>query len=65
MDYSKNFRKIPIAIMMGISSIAYAQNEVNLDKFLIDFHENPKATMDKIPTKKQVSGNKIIETQFS
>ena len=65
MDYSKNFRKIPIAIMTGISSIAYAQDEVNLDKFLKDFHENPKATMDKIPTKKQVSGNKIIETQFS
>ena len=65
MDYSKNFRKLPIAIMMGISTIAYAQSETSLDKFLKEFHENPKATMDKIPEKKQVSGTEVKDSQFS
>ena len=65
MPHSKDLYKFSIAIMMGITSIAHAESEINLDKFLKEFHENPSLTMDKIPTKKQVSGNTTRNPQFS
>ncbi len=65
MPHSKELYKFSIAIMMGITSIAHAESEINLDKFLKEFYENPTLTMDKIPIKKQVSGKTTRNPQFS
>lgn len=65
MLYNKNLYKFPIAFMIGFTSFAHAESEINLNEFLKEFHENPAATMDKIPTKKQISGNISQSPQFS
>lgn len=65
MLLSKNLFKFPIAMMLGLSSIAHADNDRKLQRFLKDFHENPKDTMNKIPEKKQLSGNSWRAPKFS
>ncbi|APJ04067.1 peptidase [Silvanigrella aquatica] len=58
-------RKIPIAIALGIASTAQAENEINLEQFLIDFYSNPIETMNKIPPKSQIYRSQSNSPQFS
>ena len=61
----KLFNKLPIAILLGISSIAFAQNTTDINKFLDEFHANPKKTMNKIPKKVEISGKTKQINPFS
>ncbi|MGY3804871.1 hypothetical protein ACWNT8_12445 [Pigmentibacter ruber] len=68
MDYSKNFRKFPIAIALCLSSIAFANpqsTQTDINAFLNEFNKNPKKVMDTIPQKKSSSNEVIPESQFS
>lgn len=68
MDYSKNFRKFPIAITLSISSIAFANPQSiqsDVSSFLNEFHSDPKKVMDAIPKKTSSAELKVPESQFS
>jgi hypothetical protein len=51
MFHIKLINKLSIALLLGISSIAVAQNSTDLNKFLDEFHADPKGTMNKVPKK--------------
>lgn len=64
MLYNKKLYLLPLSLLIGTNSIAFAKSEIDLDKFLNDFHKNPSKTMEIIPEKETKSENSQENPNF-